>query len=93
MEEVQLKARMPEICCTTKNEKNTKTNAYPPYPGKTQVSRTSHIYTHTPTHTKKTYRHVRKQRLQITLYKIANPKNSEKLLILYHYYLITHHKK
>ena len=30
MEEMQLKARMPESCCTTRDEKNTKTNAYPP---------------------------------------------------------------
>ena len=53
-EEVQLKARVPESCCTTKNEKYInikKTNAYPPHPGKTQLSHTSHIRTHPHTHT------------------------------------------
>ena len=50
MEEVQLKARMPESCCTTKHEEYVKKiNAYPPHPGKTQLSHTSHIRAPTPT--------------------------------------------
>ena len=81
MEEVQLKAGMPENCCTTYNEKYTQKKKQQQQTNKqtnkqTKLTPTLHTLEQHNCHTyhaltgtpRKHYRYVRKQRLRITLH-------------------------